>query len=146
MVPPAWQACQTRRNTVSITPAIVDENEPRELLDAAIPSFLKQLASAGYAKKTCRDKHAVLRTFADWLPHGPITSQEVNESHVAAFLKRTPRPRPGRMKFERAALSGLLKYLRRIGRISPPASLAAPPGDDLIRQYVEYLRHDRGLA
>ena len=131
---------------MSITPAIVDEHEHRELLDAAIPSFLKQLESAGYAKKTCRDKRAVLRTFADWLPHGPITVHEVNESHVAAFLKRTPRPLPGRMKFERAALSGLLKYLRRIGMISSPTSLAAPPGDDLIRQYVEYLRHDRGLA
>ena len=131
---------------MSITPAIVDEHEHRELLDAAIPSFLKQLESAGYAKKTCRDKRAVFRTFADWLPHGPITVHEVNESHVAAFLKRTPRPLPGRMKFERAALSGLLKYLRRIGMISSPTSLAAPPGDDLIRQYVEYLRHDRGLA
>ena len=77
---------------MSITPAIVDKHEHRELLDATIPSFLKQLESAGYAKKTCRDKRAVLRTFADWLPHEPITVHEVNESHVAAFLKRTPRP------------------------------------------------------
>ena len=56
---------------MSITPPIVDEHEHRELLDAAILSFLKQLESAGYAKKTCRDKRAVLRTFADWLPSCP---------------------------------------------------------------------------
>jgi hypothetical protein len=113
---------------VRITPAIVDEHEHRERLDATIPSFLRQLESAGYAKKTCRDKRAVLSSFADWLPRGPITVHEVNESHVAAFLKRTPRSLPGRMKFERAALCGLLKYLRRIGMISSPTPLAAPPG------------------
>jgi integrase/recombinase XerD len=129
----------------TITPTRADEHEHRGLLDALIPSFLEQLQAAGYAKKTCRDKRAVLGTFADWLRRGHTTVQEVNESHVTAFLKRT-RARPGRVKFERAALSGLLKHGRRVGMVSAPPPLASSPGDDLIRQYVEYLRHDRGLA
>lgn len=130
---------------ITITPASVEEHDSNGLLDGAIASFLKQLQTAGYAKKTCRDKRAGLSTFADWLRRGHITVHAINESHVAAFLRRTPRTHPGRVKFERAAVSGLLKYLRRIAMISSPPLLAAP-GDDLIRQYVDYLHHDRGLA
>jgi integrase/recombinase XerD len=86
------------------------------------------------------------RTFADWLRRRHITVDAINESHVAAFLKRKPGTLPPRLKYKHAALSGFVKYLRRIDMISAPAPRAASPGDDLITEYVEYLRHDRGLA
>jgi integrase/recombinase XerD len=130
----------------TITPATVQEHEPSGPLDGAIASFLTQLQEAGYAKESVRDKRTVVRTFADWLQRRHITVHAINESHVAAFLKRTPGTLPPRLKYKHAALSGFLKYLRRIDMISAPALRAASPGDDLIREYVQYLRQDRGLA
>jgi site-specific recombinase XerD len=130
----------------TITPATVQEDEPGGPLDDAIATFLKQLQTAGYAKKSLRDKRTVVRTFAEWLRRGHVTVRAINESHVAAFLKRKPGRLPRRLKYKHAALSGFLKYLRRSDLTSPPAPRVASPGDDLITEYVEFLRHDRGLA
>jgi integrase/recombinase XerD len=130
----------------TITPATVEEHESSGPLDGAITSFLKQLQTAGYAKKSLRDKRTVVRTFADSLKRTHIAVDSINESHIAAFLKRKPGTLPRRLKYRHAALSGFLKYLRHIDLISPPAPRVASPGDDLIREYVEYLRRDRGLA
>jgi integrase/recombinase XerD len=128
------------------TPATVQEHEPRGPFDGAIASFLKQLQTAGYAKESLRNKRTVVRTFADWLRRRHITVHAINDSHVAAFLKRKPGRLPGRLKYRHAALSGFLKYLHRAGMINAPAPRAALPGDDVITDYVGYLRHDRGLA
>jgi hypothetical protein len=103
---------------ITSTPATREEHQPSGLLDGAIASFLKQLQAAGYAKKSLRDKRAVVRTFADWLRRSHITLDAINESHVAAFLKRTPGTLPPRLKYKHAALSGFLKYLRRV-RLQP---------------------------
>jgi site-specific recombinase XerD len=130
----------------TITPATVEEYEPGGPLDGAIASFLTQLQTAGYAKESVRNKRTVVRTFADWLRRRHIPVQAINESHVAGFLKGKPGTRPRRLTYKHAALSGFLTYLRRIDLISVPAPRVASPGDDLIREYVEYLRHDRGLA
>jgi integrase/recombinase XerD len=128
------------------TPATSEEHEPSGPLDGAIASFLKQLQTVGYAKESVRNKRTVVRRFADWLQRRRITFDAINESHVAVFLKRTPGTLPSRLKYKHAALSGFLKYLRRVGMISAPTPPAASPGDDLIREYAEYLRDDRGLA
>jgi len=85
------------------TPATVQEHEPGGPLDGAIASFLKQLQTAGYAKESLRNKRTVVRTFADWLRRRHITVQAINESHVAAFLKRKPGTLPGRLKYKHAA-------------------------------------------
>ena len=130
----------------TITLATVQEHESSGPLDGAIASFLKELQESGYVKESLRNKHTVVTTFADWLRRRHITVDLINESHVAAFLKRKPGRLPPRLKYKHAALSGFLKYLRRIHLISAPARPAASPGDDLLTEYVEYLRHDRGLA
>jgi hypothetical protein len=110
---------------ITSTPATREEHQPSGLLDGAIASFLKQLQAAGYAKKSLRDKRAVVRTFADWLRRSHITLDAINESHVAAFLKRTPGTLPPRLKYKHAALSGFLKYLRRV-RLQPSCRDACP--------------------
>jgi len=130
----------------TITPGTVEAREANGPLDGAIASFLKQLQTAGYAKESVRNKRTVVRTFADWLRRKHIKVQTIHESHVAAFLKRKPGALPPRLTYKDAALSGFLKYLRGIDLISAPAPRVASPGDGLIREYVEYLRHDRGLA
>ena len=88
----------------------------------------------------------MVRTFADWLRRRHVAVHAINESHAAAFLKRTPGTLPPRLKYKHAALAGFLKYLRDVGMISAPPPRAPSAGDDLITEYVEYLRHDRGLA
>jgi integrase/recombinase XerD len=128
------------------TPATVQKHEPGGPLDDAIVSFLKQLQEAGYAKESVRNKRTVVRRFADWLQRRHLTVPAINESHVAAFLKLPPGILPQRLKYKHAALAGFLKYLRGIDLIRAPAPCVASPGDDLIREYVQYLHHDRGLA
>lgn len=131
---------------ITNTPATLEEHAPGGLLDGAIASFLEQLQTAGYVTKSLRDKRSVVRTFADWLRRRHIAVEAIDESQIAAFLKRTSGTLPRRLKYKHAALSGFLKYLRRVGMISAPAPRAPSAGDDLITEYVEYLRHDRGLA
>jgi site-specific recombinase XerD len=80
------------------TPTTVQEPEPRGPLDDAIASFITQLQTAGYAKESVRNKRTVVRTFADWLRRRHISGQAINESHVAAFLKRKPGTLPPRLK------------------------------------------------
>ncbi len=131
---------------ITSTPATVEEHPPSGPLDGAIVSFLAQLQTTGYATESVRNKRTVVRTFAHWLQRKHITIEAIDESHIAAFLKRPPGRLPGRLKYKHAALSGFLKYLRRAGMIHAPAPRAPSPGDDLITEYVAYLRHDRGLA
>lgn len=114
------------------------------LSDTHIACFLKDLDVAGYAKRTCRKKHSVAKAFARWMQGGQIALQELNESHVTAFVIEKPKPRA---KFESAVLSLLLKYLRREAKVpSSPMLPAALPFEDLSRAYVNYLRKDCGLA
>ena len=130
----------------TITPGTVAAPAANGPLDGAIASFLKQLQTAGYVKKSLRNKRTVLTTFAEWLRRRHIRVQAIKESDVAAFLKRTPGAVPRRLNYKHAALSGFLKYLRGINLIGAPPPRVAAPGDDLIREYVEYLHRDRGLA
>lgn len=115
-------------------------------LDGEIASFVEQLQTAGFVKKSVRDKRTVVSTFVGWLRRKEIAVEALDESHIAAFLKLPPRPLPRRLKYKHAALAAFLKHLRCVGVISPPPPRAASRGDDLITEYVEYLRHDRGLA
>jgi integrase/recombinase XerD len=128
------------------TPATLEEHPTGGPLDGAIASFLDQLHTAGYVKKSLRDKRTVVRTFTDWLRRKHIAVDAIDESQIAAFLTRTSGTLPRRLKYKRAALSGFLKYLRGVGMISARAPRAPSAGDDLITEYVKYLRHDRGLA
>lgn len=131
---------------ITNTLATLEEHASDGLLDGAIASFLDQLQRAGYVKKSLRDKRTVVRTFADWLRRRHIAVDAIDESQIAAFLKRTSGTVPRRLKYKHAALAGFLKHLRGVGMISAPAPRAPSAEDDWIAKYVEYLRRDRGLA
>ena len=130
----------------TITAATIEERDAGSPLDGAIASFLTELQTAAYAKESVRNKRTVLRTFAAWLRRRHLSVDAIDESQIAAFLKRPSGTLPGRLKYKHAALSGFLKYLRGVGVISAPAPHAPSAGDDVLTEYVEYLRHDRGLA
>lgn len=124
-----------------------DEHEPIGLLDTHIAGFLRHLQTAGYTDRTRRKKRPVAKAFAHWMQRQRIALHELNDAHIAAFVRRAPRKRHARVKREQAVLSQLLTYLRQeVGGPGSRPPPEAPPIDDRLRQYVHYLRNTRGLA
>lgn len=82
---------------------------PRTLLDTQIEPFLKRLCDTGYAKRTIRKKRTVVRTFARWAKGKNIGTDDLDGSHVTAFLARLPRNRTYHVKLERAAMRDFLE-------------------------------------
>lgn len=132
---------------ITTTGPQTDEHEPIGLLDTHIAGFLTHLQTAGYADRTRRKKRSVAKAFARWTQRRRIAVHELNDVHIAAFVRRAPRKRHARVKRERAVLSLLLTYLRlEVGGQGSPTRPEASPIDGLLRPYVHYLRHTRGLA
>ena len=132
---------------ITTTHRAPEEDRSVGLADTHIASFLQHLQAAGYTEGTRCQKRPVVTAFADWTQRRRIAFHELTDSHIATSVKRAPRKRKARVKFEQAVLSLLLKYLRLEAGL-PDASTPseASPIDDLLRQYVDYLRHMRGLA
>ena len=113
-------------------------------LDAYVRSFLSCLRAAGYTEKTLEDRRRPLSAFVDWLAKRQVSIGDVDESQVAAFLRRLKRGR----QVARRSLRGFLVHLRREagGEASPPPCLDQAPGATLSAAYVDYLRNERGLT
>ena len=79
------------------------------------------------------------------MQRGHIALHELTDSHIIACVRRAPGTGKARVKVERAALFLLLKHLRHEAGV-PDAPVEVSPIDELRRQYVDYLRHTRGLA
>jgi len=125
-------------------PVLPAPHTPRPCrLDEQIDPFLRHLRLAGYADRTLRKKRSVLRAFARWTRREAIPAERVNLSHLDAFLRRPPRRRPARMRFERSVLRPFVSSLASPLAASPRV---VTPGEDLARRYAEYLRQERGLA
>jgi integrase/recombinase XerD len=125
----------------------LEDGRPVGLLDIHVEASLKHLRAEGYAERTLRRKRSIMATFAQWTRRERIALDHLNDSDIAAFVKRSSETRAARIQFELAALRPLLEYLRaETGAQLPPAPVDASPGDDLKKRYMDYLRQDRGLA
>lgn len=123
------------------------EGPPVSLLDTHVESFLRHLRAVGYAERTLSRKRTIAAFFVRWTKRERIAIKDLNESHVAAFVKRSPRKRKARVTFELAALLPFLRYLRlEAGVPAPTPRIDSSPVGELQRQYVHYLRNERGLA
>jgi integrase/recombinase XerD len=125
----------------------LEDGSPVGLLDIHVEAFLKHLRAEGYAERTLRRKGLIAAAFARWTRREQVAIDDLNDSHMAAFVERSPRKRKARVKLELAALRPLLEYLRvEAGRPISPLSIDASPAADLTRRYMDYLRKDRGLT
>lgn len=125
----------------------VEDGPPRGLLDSHLESFFTHLRAAGYAERTLRKKRSIAAAFARWTRREQVALDELKDSHIAAFVERSPRRRKARVTRELAALRPLLQYFRREARW-PISSLRidASPAGDLTQRYMKYLRTERGLT
>ncbi len=117
------------------------------LLETHIESFLKHLRAAGYAECTLRKKRPIVASFVRWTRRKQVSVENLNESLIAAFEKRSPRRRKARVALEMAVLRLFLGYLRpEAGVPTPPLRITSSPARELHGRYVDYLRDERGLA
>ena len=130
-----------------MTTSTLDDGTPESLLGYHIEPFLKYLRAAGYAERTLRKKRTVARAFARWMRRKHIAVNSLNDSHIAAFVARSPRRRKTHVKSELSAMVLLFEYLRgHVGLQRPPTQNDVSAADDLLQRYQDYLRKDCGLA
>jgi len=119
----------------------------QSLLDDQIEPFLQHLRDAGYAKRTLRKKRTIVRAFSRWTNRKGIAAIDLTDRHVDAFIRRLPREGKSHLKFERAGVRLFLGYLRATAGLQCPASQApVSPTANLLQDYENHLRKDRGLA
>jgi integrase/recombinase XerD len=124
-----------------------EDGRPPRLIEGQIKHFLENLRNSGYAESTVRKKGSVARVFAQWAKRKRIATDDLNETHVTAFVTRSRPKRKARVRFELAAMRLFFAYLRPAAasqcQTGPePASAAAR----LLLRYEDYLRRERGLA
>ena len=130
-----------------MTTPTLENGTPESLLDNHIEPFLKHLRAAGYAERTLRKKRRVARAFARWTRRKQIAVNDLNDSHIAAFVARSPRKRKTHVKFELAVMRLFFGYLRGyVGLQRPPSQDDVSATDDLLQRYKDHLRKDRGLT
>jgi integrase/recombinase XerD len=125
----------------------LEDGPPPGLLDNHFESFLKHLRATGYAERTLRKKRSIIAAFARWARQEQVAVDDLNDSHLAAFVERSPRRGSACIQFELAALRPMLEYLRvEAGVRVPPLRIDPSPADDLKQRYLDYLLKDRGLT
>jgi site-specific recombinase XerD len=111
-----------------------------------IEPFLKHLMTVGYARRTLRKKRSDVRSFAQWTNIQQIPVDDLNDSHIAAFVESLPRGRWTKPRIE-ATLRPFIKWLH--GEIGLPITVTHIDNslaNDLIQSYIDYLRNARGLS
>jgi site-specific recombinase XerD len=92
-------------------------------------------------------KRSILVSFARWTRQEQIPPANVAESHVVAFVERSPKRAKGQVRQELAALRPFLRYVwDEAGVPAHAVRVDCSPAEELQKRYVEYLRNERGLA
>ncbi len=127
--------------------SVKSDSPSQRLIADQIEPFLQHLRDAGYAERTLRKKRTVTKAFVRWATVNGITADDLNQTHVAAFVSRPPRRRKAHVKFELAAMRLFLEYLCAAGGLQRQSPRHFPSvGGGLLQQYENHLRNNRGLA
>jgi site-specific recombinase XerD len=124
-----------------------EDDPPMSLTDTHVGSFLQHLQAAGYAERTLRSKRSIAVSFVRWTRCEQISLEVLNESHMIAFVERSPRRPKGQVRFELAALRPFLGYLQAEAVVPVRAlQVVSSPAEEIRCRYVDYLSSERGLA
>ena len=125
----------------------LEDGPSQGLCDTHVNSFLTYLRSKGYAERTLRKKRSISASFARWTVGKQLDVDDLNESHLTAFVERLPARHKRRVNFELAALRPFLEYLRAEKVVSsPPVQTESSPANELKYRYMVFLSKERGLA
>lgn len=126
-----------------------------ELLDG----FIAHRRSQGFASGSTRTALHHVTAFGEYLlTKGIDSASEIDESDLDAFVesyrsaprrsgtkRQAPKGSVSMLETLRGDLRNLLAYLRGIGIVSPLATVRIP-GEDLVEDYLSFLRIHRGFA
>lgn len=127
--------------------AYLSSSMTMERSDNLTNSFLASLRTLGYAERTLCNKKIVISLFLRWTMEKQFTVDELNESHLFAFVDRSPQRQKTRIKFEMSALRPFLKHIwSERGVQNQPIPIQTSNADDIKQLYINYLRKERGLA
>jgi site-specific recombinase XerD len=94
-----------------------------------------------------RKKRSIAASFARWTVGKQFDVDDLNESHISAFVERLPERCKPRVNFELAALRAFLEYLRAETVVSSsPPQTESSSADELKHRYMVYLSKERGLT
>jgi integrase/recombinase XerD len=124
------------------------QNPPSgDTADGRIESFMETLRKGGYVPQSIRIKQSIVRAFMLWTRRAGVSVDECEEGHVVAFLRRRAIRSRDRVVDERATVRLFLRQVRgQDGVHHAPLRFDTAPAEDIERQYLEHLRHERGLA
>ena len=120
--------------------AIADE------LDLHLTEFLASLERAGYAERTRCKKRRAIAAFNRWVQEAELTTSDVDDAVVRAFLARPSRASARHDNPERAALLQFLKHLRDVDAVAKIDVPEPSASEALVQSYLDYLRRKRGLC
>jgi len=115
----------------SNSPIPSEARQASGLRELHVESFVNHICAAGYADCTVRKRRRFVESFARWTRDKQVAVIALDESHMAAFLKRSPRGSKERVALEGVALRLFLRHLRAEGEVPLPRpqadSLETPP-------------------
>lgn len=117
------------------------------LRDPLLLDFLEHLRSAGFAEKTLRDKRSILAPFIRWVRCNHVAFLDLGEAHLTTFLEGRSWSKNSRWGYARSLFRGFLAFLREAaGKPKEPQLSVPTAGGELLPQYLDYLREERGLT
>jgi site-specific recombinase XerD len=118
----------------------------RGQLRAHVEGFWTELLRQGYAATSARNLLFLTAHLARWLEARGLALRDLTEDRAVAFARE--RRDEGYTGFRtRRGLEPVLAYLRSVGALRKPRSLAdASPLGRFLQEYQAYLRRERGLG
>ncbi len=116
-------------------------------LEPYMCGFRDHLSTQGYSENRRALHLRHMAHLGRWLDEHGVDLGNFNLMHVEAFLVDRRAAYPYLSRLSRRGLAPLLAYLRRIDVLpQPPPSPPATPVELLLKEFVDYLRRERGLG
>ena len=109
--------------------------------------FEDRLVELGYRSSSVIRRLVVVAQFSRWLAAEGVEPEELTARGVDAFVDQVASTSRYRRRTSRRALRDLLGYLVELGVVPVgEAPVLDDPNEVLLRQFADYLVHERGVA